>query len=149
MHGRQKRGSKKNKQDRVSCSVCGATNAGHLIRIFSKLMPLCASCIHLSEEEVDYLSAVAEMRRCRTWDGFVPRKKRKTLDKMLHHRNSAVVELAAEISNEDQRRCRLSKASKERNPEFANMELEFQNWWEGRPERLSRQSEVVLEEFVY
>ena len=148
MHGRQKRGSKQSKQDRVSCPVCGATNASHLIRIFNKLLPLCDSCIHMSEEDVDYLAAVAEIRRCRTWDGLIPHKKRKTLDKLLHHRNSAVVELATEISAEDQFRCRLSKASRERDPEFPHMEIEFQNWWEGRHERLSRQSAEVLEEFV-
>ena len=137
MHGRQKRKSRNHNQKRTTCAVCGTSQTTYLTRVYRDLVPLCPDCRMLSENEVDFRMGLAELKRCRTWDGFIIGKKRRRFEKLLNHRNSRVIELAKEMELEHQFRSRISAASKDHEPNLDLLVEDFQTWLDGRVERIA------------
>ena len=90
----------------------------------------------LGEDEVDFRMGLAELKRCRTWDGFIIGKKRRRFEKLLNHRNSLVIELAKEVALEDRFRSEISQASRNRDPNLESLVDGFQAWLDQRDERI-------------
>ena len=93
----------------------------------------------LSESDIDFRIGLAELKRCRTWDGFIVGKKRKRFERLLHHGNAQVIELAKEMELEDQLRSEISAASKSRDRRLDLLTEAFQDWLGERDQRISEE----------
>jgi len=58
---------------------------------------LCKDCARLGQDELAYRQAVRNLERLVTWEGFIPRKKRKQFRKYLEHEDARVRAYAREI----------------------------------------------------
>ena len=139
MHGRQKRNSRNRNKKRLTCAVCGSSHTTHPTRVFRDLVPLCPDCRVLSESDIEFRIGLAELKRCRTWDGFIVGKKRKRFERLLHHGNAQVIELAKEMELEDQLRSEISAASKSRDRRLDLLTEAFQDWLGERDQRISEE----------
>ncbi len=62
---------------------------------------LCRDCAKLGSEELAYRQACRNLERCVTWEGVIPRKRRKAFEQFLHHRDSRIRALAERMQAED------------------------------------------------
>ena len=62
---------------------------------------LCKDCARLGKEELAYRQAIRNLERLVTWEGLIPRKKRKQFRKYLEHEDERVRTYAREIEAAD------------------------------------------------
>jgi hypothetical protein len=89
---------------------------------------LCGDCAKLGAEELAYRQAVRDLQRCATWEGIIPRRRRKSFEQFLHHDNPEIRALAAEMLEEDRTTRGLVAAEAELDETWA--ETSEQNWAE-------------------
>jgi hypothetical protein len=63
---------------------------------------LCRECARLPAAELTYRQAVRDLERCITWEGIIPRKRRRTFLTFLDHADPRIRQLAIEMQEEDQ-----------------------------------------------
>lgn len=74
---------------------------------------LCRDCAKLGVEELAYRQALRNLERCMTWEGIIPRKRRKCFERFLQHDNARIRALAEQMQEEDGRTRRLTRAMAE------------------------------------
>ncbi len=74
---------------------------------------LCRDCAKLSAQELAHRQALLNLRRCMTWEGIIPRKRRKSFEQFLRHGDSRIRVLAGELLEEDRTTRRLMRAEAE------------------------------------
>ena len=62
---------------------------------------LCRACAKLGADELEYRQALRDLARCVTWEGFIPRKCRKSFEQFLHHDNPRIRVRAEEMLKTD------------------------------------------------
>lgn len=74
---------------------------------------LCRDCARLGEAELTYLQALRNLERCVTWEGIIPRKRRKTFQHFLAHEDPRIRAAAEELARMDQRERALMRGLRE------------------------------------
>ena len=63
---------------------------------------LCRDCAKLGAEELAYRQVLSNLERCVTWEGIIPRKRRKSFERFLEHENPRIRAHAEEFLRIDQ-----------------------------------------------
>ena len=74
---------------------------------------LCRDCAKLGAEELARRQALRDLQRCVTWDGIIPRKRRKSFEQFLHHDDPQIRTLAETLQEEDRMTRRLMRVDAE------------------------------------
>ena len=74
---------------------------------------LCRDCSKLGAEELAYRQALRNLERSATWEGIIPRKRRKSFERFLHHDDARIRALSENMQEEDRTMRRLMRASVE------------------------------------
>jgi hypothetical protein len=64
---------------------------------------LCKKCQRLPTEEREFRRAQKNLHRCATWEGLIPRKRRRQFESFLVHPNSIIRSIAHEMRAGDER----------------------------------------------
>jgi len=87
---------------------------------------LCKSCQRLPQEERDFRSERSNLYRCVTWDGIIPKKRRKPFNRFLQHADPKIRKIAQQLQREDQlERARLNRDEREFDEFSGNVNLDF------------------------
>ena len=62
---------------------------------------VCKKCAKLGSEELAFRQACRNLERCATWEGIIPRKRRKSFQAFLNHRDPRIRALAEQMQAED------------------------------------------------
>lgn len=74
---------------------------------------LCRDCANLGSEELAYRQACRDLQRCMTWEGIIPRKRRKSFERFLHHDDTRIRALAKQMQAEDEATHKLLRVDRE------------------------------------
>ena len=74
---------------------------------------LCRDCSKLGAQELAYRQARRNLERCMTWEGIIPRKRRKTFEPFLGHDDPRIRSLAEEMRKQDMAERALLRADAE------------------------------------
>lgn len=74
---------------------------------------LCRDCARLGAEELSYRQALRDLERCMTWEGIIPRKRRKAFQQFLKHDDPRILALAKEMEEEDRMTRNLMRADEQ------------------------------------
>lgn len=74
---------------------------------------LCRECAKLGAEELAYRQALLNLQRCMTWEGIIPRKRRKSFERFLHDDDPRIRALAEKMQKEDRTTRRIMQAEAE------------------------------------
>lgn len=80
---------------------------------------LCRDCAKLGAEKLAYRQALRDLQRCMTWEGIIPRKRRTSFERFLHHDDPHIRAVAEEMLEEDRTTRRLMRADAERDEAWA------------------------------
>lgn len=62
---------------------------------------VCKECAKLGSEELAFRQACRNLERCATWEGIIPRKRRKSFQAFLNHDDPRIRALAEQMQAED------------------------------------------------
>jgi len=79
---------------------------------------LCRECAKLGAEELAYRQALRDLERRATWEGILPRKRRKSFQRFLAHEDPRIVRRAQEMLDDD----RLERAFRAGEPDLDDQE---------------------------
>jgi hypothetical protein len=83
------------------CWSCGRMRANEKFSGRGHAQHLCKDCARLGKEELAYRQSMRNLQRSLTWDGRIPREKRRQFQKYLNHENERVRAFATEIETAD------------------------------------------------
>jgi len=100
---------KKHKQKRHGhyCWCCGRRRPNEKFSGKGHVRHLCRDCSKLGTEELAYRQTVRDLERCMTTEGIIPRKRRKTFERFLDHKDARIRAIAEEMRTEDARRVQI------------------------------------------
>ena len=83
------------------CWACGRWRANE--RFFGRghARHVCRDCSKLGADELAYQQALRNLERCMTWEGIIPRKRRKSFEQFLDHKDPRIRARAEEMLEED------------------------------------------------
>ena len=70
---------------------------------------ICRECQKLPAEQLAYHQAERNLERCRTWEGIISRKRRKSFNRFLEHSDPRIRKLAQEMLAEDRQSRRMQR----------------------------------------
>jgi hypothetical protein len=80
-----KKRTKKHEQRGHWCWCCGSFLPNEKFSGKGHARHLCKQCAKLGTEELSYRQALRDLERCFTWEGIIPRKRRKSSERFLQH----------------------------------------------------------------
>jgi hypothetical protein len=80
-----KKRKRKHKQRGHWCWSCGRVLPNEKFSGKGHARHLCKQCASLGTEELAYRQALRDLERCLTWEGIIPRKRRKSFERFLEH----------------------------------------------------------------
>ncbi len=83
------------------CWVCDCFRPNGKFSGRGRARHVCRQCAKLGGKELEYRSVARYLERCVSWAGTIPRKKRRSFEKFLSHKNPRVRARAEEIFEED------------------------------------------------
>ncbi len=92
---------KKKKRRGHYCWACDRHRANERFTGHGHARHICRDCQKLGAQELAYRQALRNLARCVTWDGIIPRKRRKTFSRFLEHPDPRIRELAQHMALED------------------------------------------------
>jgi len=84
---------------------------------------LCRECAKLGAEELAYRQARRNLERCMTWEGIIPRKRRKSFETFLDHKDRRIRARAEEMRKEDRAERACQRAMRDLEEEILEDEL--------------------------
>ena len=87
---------------------------------------ICRECARLGSEELAYRQALRNLDRCMTWEGIIPRKRRKAFEQFLEHEDPRIRALAHEMLEEDLFARRMP--AEELDAKMAEADERWANW---------------------
>ena len=100
MSKRRKRGSGKRRGH--YCWCCRSILANERFGGKGHRQHLCKKCQRLPAEEREFRSEANNLERCITWEGIIPRKRRRQFERFLTHPNARIRSLAEQMKKEDE-----------------------------------------------
>ncbi len=95
-----RRKSRKRKLPGHYCWACDRRLSNEKFSGHGHARNLCRDCATLGAEELAYRQALRNLERCMTWEGIVPRKRRKSFERFLHHDDTRIRALAKQMQAE-------------------------------------------------
>ena len=130
----------------ASCWCCRENRASQTLRIFGSERAICTDCRTEGEQAIELEGRIQELLSCRTWEGLVPKKHRRQLERLQHHRFSSIAKLAEELLLEDDYLREISRAKRLRAAEEkSKLEDRYETWLEARVDRLGAELALRLE----
>ena len=83
------------------CWVCDRRRPNEKFSGRGHARHVCRECARLGAEELAYRQNLRDLERCLTWEGIIPRKRRKTFERFLHHDDPRIRAYAEEMLKED------------------------------------------------
>ena len=83
------------------CWVCDRRRPNEKFSGRGHARHVCRECARLGGEELAYRQNLRNLERCLTWEGIIPRKRRKTFERFLHHDDPRIHACAEEMLKED------------------------------------------------
>ncbi len=108
----QKKGRKRKLPGRY-CWACGRRRSNEKFSGHGHAHHLCRDCTKLGAEELAYRQASRNIECCMTSEGVIPRKRRESFERFLHHDNSRIRAMAEEMQEEDRATRSLMRAEAE------------------------------------
>ena len=97
----RKKKRRKHKRQGHYCWACGRYRANEKFSGRGHARHLCRECAKLGSKELAYRQALRNLERCVTLEGIIPRKRRKSFDRFLDHKNPRIRSLAEEMLAKD------------------------------------------------
>jgi hypothetical protein len=91
------------------CWSCGRIRANEKFSGAGHKRHLCRDCAKLGAAELNYRSEVNNLDRCMTWEGIIPRKRRRSFGRFLTHEDPRIRDLAVQMQKEDECNRRLQR----------------------------------------
>ncbi len=108
-----RRKSRKRKLPGHYCWACDRRRSNEKFSGHGHARHLCRDCAKLGAEELAYRQASRDLQRCMTWEGIIPRKRRKSFERFLHHDDARIRVLAQKMKEEDRATRRLMRVGVE------------------------------------
>ena len=83
------------------CWVCGRRRSNERFSGRGHARHLCRDCSKLGADELAYRQALRNLERCMTWESLIPRKRRKSFEQFLDHKDPRIRARAAKMLEED------------------------------------------------
>ena len=83
------------------CWACDRRRANEKFSGRGHARHICRDCAKLGAKELAYRQARRDLQRCMTWDGIIPRKRRKAFTRFLNHDDPRIRALAEQMQAED------------------------------------------------
>ena len=107
---------------------------------------MCDDCRIRGEQFVEREGRIVELLGCLTWDGFVPKKARRKVDRLRNHRFAQITLLAEELLKADDLQRQISKAQRDREfAELKDLRDAYDNWLADRVDRLGTELALRLD----
>ena len=84
------------------CWACDRRRANEKFSGAGHARHLCRDCAKLGSEELTYRQACRNLERCVTFEGIIPRKRRRSFEQFLHHDDPRIRAVAEQVHAEDQ-----------------------------------------------
>ena len=84
---------------------------------------LCRDCSKLGAEELAYRQALRNLERCVTWEGVIPRKRRKSFEQFLVHEDARIRTCAEEMLEDDRAERAYQRSMHELDEALSEKEL--------------------------
>lgn len=83
------------------CWTCDSFRSNESFSGKGHALHLCKECSRLPADELTYRQALRDLERCITWEGIIPRKRRRSFLMFLEHADPRIRQLALEMQEED------------------------------------------------
>ena len=114
------------------CWACDAYRANERFSGKGHRRHLCKDCSKLGAKELEYRQELRNLQRCVTWEGIIPRKRRKTFQRFLQSPDVRVRILAEEMAIKDTFARRMQFDCCDELDPFDDANLELQELWQLR-----------------
>ena len=95
------------------CWACGRRRPNERFSGRGHSRHLCRDCAKLGAEELACRQALRDLDRCMTWEGFIPRKRRKSFEQFLNHDDPRIRAAAERMQQADRATRSLMRADSE------------------------------------
>ena len=92
------RKKRKRKQPGHFCWACGRRRPNEKFSGRGHARHVCRECAKLGAEELAYRQALRNLERCMTWEGIIPRKRRKSFEEFLDHKDRRIARVPRRCS---------------------------------------------------
>ena len=110
------------------CWACGRRRSNEKFSGRGHARHLCRDCSKLGADELAYRQALRDLERCMTWEGIIPRKRRKSFEQFLDHKDPQIRARAAEMLEEDRAERAYQRSMRELDevpePELSGIECD-------------------------
>ena len=117
------RKKRKRKQPGHFCWACGRRRPNEKFSGRGHARHVCRECAKLGAEELAYRQALRNLERCVTWEGIIPRKRRKSFEEFLDHKDRRIRARAEEMLKEDHAERACQRAMRDLEGEILEDEL--------------------------
>ena len=98
------------------------------------------------EHDIEREGRIGELLASITWEGFIPQKARRRVERLRRHRFAGISLLAEELLQEDELRRQISAARRNRELEtLIKLQRACDQWLAGRMERLGHDLALRLD----
>ena len=94
-------GKKKRKRSGPYCWCCERRRPNEKFSGKGHSRHLCRECSRLGAKELAYRQTLRNLERCITWEGIIPRKRRKGFNQFLKHKDTRIRRAALQMQKED------------------------------------------------
>ena len=105
------------------CWACGRWRANERFSGRGHARHLCRDCSKLGADELAYRQALRNLERCMTWEGIIPRKRRKSFEQFLDHKDPRIRARAEEMLKEDRAERAYQRSKRELDEALSEEEL--------------------------
>jgi hypothetical protein len=95
------------------CWVCNRRRPNEKFSGRGHALHTCRECAKLGPEELAYRQECRNLDGCMTWEGIIPRKRRKSFDRFLNHSDRRIRALAEQMQAQDQATRKLYLTDRE------------------------------------
>ena len=105
------------------CWACGRWRSNEKSSGRGHARHLCRDCSKLGADELAYRQALRNLERCMTWEGIIPRKRRKSFEQFLDHKDPRIRARAEEMLEEDRAERAYQRSMRELDEALSEEEL--------------------------
>ena len=105
------------------CWACGRRRPNEKFSGRGHARHLCRDCSKLGADELAYRQALRNLERCMTWEGIIPRKRRKLFEQFLDHKDPRIRARAEEMLEEDRAERAYQRSMRELDEALPEPEL--------------------------
>ena len=95
------------------CWACDRRRANEKFSGRGHARHVCRDCAKLGAEELAYRQALRNLERCMTWEGLIPRKRRRSFERFLNHDDPRIRACAEEMLKQDAAERALRRSAAE------------------------------------